>query len=181
MDQFLRVAMLTGKSVPPMVLAPLFVAIFAITLDLLPVAGWHGGATKALIGPICCLALYDVAAIGRLMRGSFLEVQGQKYITALRAKGVGEKRLQVRHILREASLPLVSYLGPALSSILIGTVIVEQVFNIPGLGRYLVNAAVNRDYTLTMGITTLAAVLLLVLNVFSDLVLAWIDPRIRLT
>jgi len=181
LDHFIMTAIMAGKSIPPMVLAPLFVGLFALTLHWLPVAGWEDGAARNLVGPVICLGLYDVAAIARLSRASLLEVVRNRYITTARAKGLSEWHVIMGHALRETLCPLVTYLGPALSSILIGTVVVEQVFNIPGLGRYLVAAATNRDYTLTLGITTVACLLVIAFNVVSDLALAVLDPRIRLT
>ncbi len=179
-DHLLMTSVVLGKSVPPMVLAPLFVAIFSVSLGLLPVAGWESGSFLYVIGPVLCLGLYDIAAIARLSRGSVLDVMRQKYIMTARAKGLGESRIMVVHVLREALMPLVTYLAPALSSILIGTVIVEQVFNIPGLGRYLVSGAINRDYTLVLGIATLASALVIGMNLLADIILGLLDPRIRL-
>ena len=180
LDYFTMTGIMAGKSIPPMVLAPLFVGFFAITLKWLPVAGWNDGELLYLIGPVLCLGLYDVAAIARLSRASLLEIIRNRYITTARAKGLPEWRVVLGHATREALCPLVTYLGPALSSILIGTVVVEQVFNIPGLGRYLVQAATNRDYTLVLGITTVACAAVLLFNILSDLALALLDPRIRL-
>lgn len=179
-DHFIMASVVLGKSVPPMVLAPLFVAVFSVSLGLLPVAGWESGTWQYVIGPVLCLGLYDIAAIARLLRGSVLDVMRQKYIVTARAKGLGEFRIIVIHILREALMPLVTYLAPALSSILVGTVIVEQVFNIPGLGRYLISGAINRDYTLVLGIATLASALVIGMNLLADMILGLLDPRIRL-
>jgi oligopeptide transport system permease protein len=179
-DHFIMTTVLFGKSIPPMVLAPVFIAAFAIALPWVPVAGWEQGGFKDMIGPVLCLGLYDVAAISRLTRGSMLEVIRQKYIVTLRAKGTSEFRITFMHALREAIMPLVTYLGPTLSSLLVGTVVIEQVFNIPGLGRYLVSSALNRDYTLFLGIVTLASALLVTFNMFSDILLGLLDPRIRL-
>lgn len=179
LDYVTMTGIMAGKSIPPMVLAPLFVGVFALGLGWLPVAGWNDGAALHLVGPVVCLGLYDVAAIARLSRASLLEVIRNRYIQTARAKGLPEWRVVLGHALREALCPLVTYLGPALSSILIGTVVVEQVFNIPGLGRYLVAAATNRDYTLVLGITTVACLFVVAFNILSDLALAWLDPRIR--
>lgn len=179
-DYATMTAVMAGKSVPPMVLAPLVVAVFALSLRWIPVAGWNDGHPLHLIGPVVCLGLYDVAAIARLSRASMLEVLRNNYVTTARAKGLAEWNVVFKHAAREGLLPLITYLGPALSSVLIGTVVVEQIFNIPGLGRYLVSAATNRDYTLVLGIATLACVLIIALNTLSDLALALADPRIRL-
>lgn len=178
-DSLTMTSIMAGKSIPPMVLSPLFVGVFALGLKILPVAGWNDGAWRHLIGPVVCLGLYDVAAIARLTRASMLEVLRARHVTTARAKGLSEMRVIGVHAAREALMPLVTYLGPAMSSLLIGTVVVEQVFNIPGLGRYLVSAATNRDYTLTLGIATLACVLVIVFNTLSDIALGLLDPRIR--
>ena len=134
-----------------------------------------------MILPVVCLGLYDTAAIARLSRGSLLEIMGTQRYAYLRARGIPTYRIYLVHALREVMIPLVNYLAPALSGVLIGTVVVEQVFNIPGLGRYLVSAASNRDYTLVLGIVWLSSCLIIAFNLFADLAVGVLDPRIRLT
>ena len=167
-----------GKTIPPMVIAPLFIAIFSMGFQLLPIAGWGTGAH--MIGPVICLSVYNVVAIARLVRGAMLEVLRKKHMLTLKAKGMPKKIILLKHGLREASLPLLSYLPPATSGLLVGTVVVEKIFNIPGLGRYIVDSAIERDYPLVLGITMVATFLLVVLTIVSDLVLGLMDPRIRL-
>ena len=169
-----------GRSIPPMVLAPILVEFLAVRLGWLPAAGWGNGALNYLIGPVLCLALYDITTIARLSRGSLLEILRSKHLITARAKGLPETSVIIIHALREAMLPVVTYLGPAAAGILVGTVVIEQVFNIPGLGRYWVSAAVNRDYTLLLGILTLNAVLLTIMNTLSDIAVGLLDPRIRM-
>lgn len=166
-----------GKTIPPMIIAPAFVTFFSLLLRWLPVQGW--GCWQHLVGPVICLALYDTAAIARLMRGAALESLAKPYVMAARSKGAGDVRIFFIHVLREAILPLVSYLAPAFSGLLVGTVVVESVFNVPGLGRYLVEAAQARDFNLIIGITFLGAVCLVVFNILADVLLTVIDPRIN--
>ena len=179
-DYVTRVLAAAGKSVPPMVLAPFLVFVFAVVLQLLPVAGWSEGSLLDMILPIACLGLYDAAAIARLARGALLETLGTQRYAFLRARGIPPWRIYTVHALREVMIPLVNYLAPALSGVLIGTVVVEQVFNIPGLGRYLVSAASNRDYTLVLGIVWLSSCLIIGFNLLADLAVGFLDPRIRL-
>lgn len=168
-----------GKSIPSMVLAPLVAAIVGLHLKILPVAWDSHRPLVSMIAPVICLSIYDVTSISRLMRGSMLEVLRTKYLVTARAKGLRETRVMFVHALREAVLPLISYLGPLVSGILCGTVVVERVFNVPGLGRYTVDAAINRDYTLVLATVALACVLLISFNILVDIFIALLDPRIR--
>ena len=175
-DRIAMASVLFGKSVPSMVVAPLCVTFFAFVLSQWSQGWW----ATSLLGPVLCLALYDVSGIARLSRASYLEVSGNRYLVTAHAKGLSPFQVTFRHALRETLSPLIVYLGPAFSGILVGTVVVEQVFNLPGLGRYLVQSAVNRDYPLLLAICLLSCFLVLVFNLLSDLLFAWSDPRVRL-
>jgi len=181
------VAML-GITIPTFVTAPiltLLFGIYGITLFghefSLPVGGWNGGALANMILPVTVLALPQTAIVARLMRGSMVEVLRANYIRTARAKGLPVSRIVLGHALRAAALPLVSYLGPALAAILTGSLIVEQIFGLPGIGRYFVQGALNRDYTLVMGVVICYAALIVVLNFLADIAYAILDPRVRLS
>jgi oligopeptide transport system permease protein len=177
-----------GITIPSFVTAPILSLIFGVYgISLfghefsLPVGGWNGGALANMILPVTVLALLQIAVIARLVRGSMVEVLRANYIRTARAKGVPTSRIVFRHALRAAVLPLVSYLGPAVAGILTGSLIVEEIFGIPGIGRYFVQGALNRDYTLMMGVVICYATLIITLNFLADIVYALLDPRVRLT
>ena len=183
----MSVAML-GITIPTFVTAPILTLIFGIygfTLFghefSLPVGGWNGGALANMILPVTVLALPQTAIVARLMRGSMVEVLRANYIRTARAKGLPVSRIVLGHALRAAALPLVSYLGPALAAILTGSLIVEQIFGLPGIGRYFVQGALNRDYTLVMGVVICYAALIVLLNFLADIAYAILDPRVRLS
>lgn len=178
---------MTGITIPTFVTAPVLTLIFGIYgLNLfgyeiaLPVGGWNGGALKNMILPVTVLALPQIAIISRLMRGSMVEVLHSNYVLTARAKGLSNRAVVWRHALRAALLPLVSYLGPAVAGILTGSLIVEQIFGIPGIGRYFVQGALNRDYTLVLGVVIAYAALVIFMNLVADLLYAVLDPRVRL-
>jgi oligopeptide transport system permease protein len=168
---------LAGVSVPNFVLGPALVLVFSLGLFLLPPALWRGPETRIL--PVLTLSAAYVAYVARLARAGMLEVLRQDFVRTARAKGLPERDVIGRHALKLGILPVVSYLGPATARILMGSVVVESVFQIPGLGRYLVNAAFNRDYTLVMGGVLFYAAFLLVLNLVVDLAYTWLDPRVE--
>jgi oligopeptide transport system permease protein len=172
---------MTGVSIPNYVVAPLLILLFAVTLGWLPAGGWDGGAARNLLLPVLALAAPQVAYIARLMRGSMIEVLRANYIRTARAKGVPTSRIVFHHALRAAMLPLVSYLGPAVAAVLTGSLIVEEIFGLPGIGRYFVQGALNRDYTLVMGVVICYAALIITLNFVADIAYALLDPRVRLT
>lgn len=183
----MSVAML-GITIPTFVTAPLLTLVFGIYgvslfgHDLsLPVGGWNGGAWRNMILPVIVLALPQTAIVARMMRGSMVEVLRANYIRTARAKGLPVRRIVLGHALRAAALPLVSYLGPALAAILTGSLIVEQIFGLPGIGRYFVQGALNRDYTLVLGVVVCYAALIILLNFLADMMVALLDPRVRLT
>lgn len=178
-DRALMAFAVVGISVPVFVVAPVLALVFGIWLRWLPVAGWVPGRPSDLVLPVVALALPLVAYIARLMRGSLLEVLRATWIRAARARGLPEKTVILRHALPAALLPVVSYAGPAAAAVLAGSLVVETLFGLPGMGRHLVQGALNRDYTLVMGMVIVYAALMIVLNLAADLAYAWLDPRIR--
>jgi oligopeptide transport system permease protein len=170
---------LLGVSVPNFVLGPLLVLTFSLTLYWLPPALWLSPANRVL--PVVTLSAIYLAYIARLTRGGMLETLRQDYIRTARAKGLPESRVIFGHALKLGILPVVSYLGPAVARIVMGSIVIEQIFAIPGLGRHLVSAAFNRDYTLVLGIVVFYAGFLMVLNLFVDVAYAWLDPRVQLS
>ena len=169
-----------GVCVPTFVTAPLLVLGFASKLGWLPTAGWNGGALQNLVLPVTVLALPQIAIISRLTRAGMIEVLHSNYVRTARAKGLPEHRIVTRHALRAAILPLVSYLGPACAGLLTGSLVVERIFNLPGLGKFFVISALQRDYTVVMGMVIVYAGLILTLNLIADLAYAALDPRVRL-
>ncbi len=167
-----------GIALPTIIVAPLLVLVFGVTLGWLPTGG-VGSFSHYILPPIA-LALPFTAAIARLTRGSVVETLSQPHLKTARAKGLTERLIIRRHIFPIALLPVVSYLGPAATSLLTGSVVIEQVFELPGIGRYFVQGALNRDYTLVMGVVVVYAALILTFNLLVDLAYAWMDPRIRL-
>jgi oligopeptide transport system permease protein len=170
-----------GVCIPTFVTAPLLVLLFASKLELLPNAGWNGGAVQNLILPVTVLALPQIAIISRLTRAGMIETLRSNYVRTARAKGLSEFRIVTRHALRAAIVPLVSYLGPACAGLLTGSLVVEKIFNLPGLGKFFVISALQRDYTVVMGMVIFYAALILVLNLLADLLLAVLDPRVKLS
>ena len=169
---------LAGIAVPNFVVAPLLALVFGVLLGWLPVSGWESGNLRYAILPVITLALPLIAYIARLTRGSLLEVLQSPHIRTARAKGLTESRILWRHAFKPTILPVVSFLGPAAAALLTGSLVVEQIFGLPGVGRYFVQGAVNRDYTLVMGMVVFYAVLIVLLNLLADLAYGWLDPRI---
>jgi oligopeptide transport system permease protein len=177
-DAAVMAVALAGVSIPNFVLGPLLVMVFSLGLYWLPPALWEGPQSRVL--PVLALAAAYVAYVARLTRAGMLEVLRQDFIRTARAKGLPERAVVLGHALRIGLLPVVSYLGPAAAAIVMGSLVVEQVFAVPGLGRYLVNGAFNRDYTLVMGVVLFYAAFLMALNLLVDLAYAWLDPRVEL-
>jgi len=171
---------MTGISIPNFVVAPLLILIFAVGLRWLPAGSLGDGSPKHLVLPVIALALPQVAYIARLMRGSMIEVLRSPFIRTARAQGLSMSRIVVLHALKPALLPVISYLGPATAAVITGSVVIEQIFGLPGLGRYFVQGALNRDYTLVMGVVVFYGTLIIALNFFVDLLYGWLDPRVRL-
>jgi oligopeptide transport system permease protein len=170
---------MTGIAIPNFVMAPLLALIFGVYLSWLPVAGWGGGALKYQLLPVITLALPQIAYIARMTRGSMVEVMNSNFIRTARAKGLTEKTVVVRHALRGGLLPVVSYLGPATAAVITGSVVIESIFDVPGIGRYFVNGALNRDYPVVMGVVIFYAVLIIGLNLVVDLIYGFFDPRVK--
>lgn len=168
-----------GIALPVFGVAPLLALIFGIHLGWLPVAGWQPGRLDDMVLPVVTLALPVIAYVARLTRGSLLETLRAPFVRAARARGIPTRRLLALHALPAALVPVVSYLGPATAAVLTGSLVVETIFGLPGLGRYLVQGALNRDYTLVMGMVIVFAALMIVLNLVVDLLYAWLDPRVR--
>jgi oligopeptide transport system permease protein len=177
-DTAVMAVALAGVSIPSFVLGPLLVLVFSLGLYWLPPALWEGPQSRVL--PVLTLAAAYVAYVARLTRAGMLEVLRQDFIRTARAKGLPERVVVLKHALRLGLLPVLSYLGPAAAAIIMGSLVVEQVFAVPGLGRYLVNGAFNRDYTLVMGVVLFYAAFLMALNLLVDLAYAWLDPRVEL-
>jgi oligopeptide transport system permease protein len=168
-----------GISVPNFVVAPLLQILFGLKWRLLPVAGWEGGEIRYLVLPVAALSFGIIAYVGRLTRGSMLEVLRSNYVRTARAKGLPEYLVVWRHALRPALLPVVSWLGPAFAFVVTGSLVVETVFGLPGSGRYLVQGAINRDYSLVMGMIVVYGSLIVICNLVADLLYGWLDPRVR--
>ncbi len=169
---------LAGVSIPNFVLGPVLVLGLALTWFVLPPALWQGPQSRIL--PVLTLATAYVAYVARLTRAGMLEVLGQDYVRTARAKGLSERVVVTKHALRLGLMPVVSYLGPAAARIMMGSIVVESIFAVPGLGRYLVNAAFNRDYTLVMGEVLFYASFLMLLNLLVDVLYTRLDPRVEL-
>lgn len=177
-DHAVMTLAMTGMSIPVFVVAPLLILLFAVTLGMLPAGGWQNGSLRELVLPVVALSLPQIAIIARLTRGSMIEVLNSNYIRTARAKGLTTRAVVMRHALRPAMLPVLSYLGPAAAGIITGSVVIEQIFGIPGIGRYFVQAALNRDYTLVMGVVVFYGSLIIVFNFLVDLLYGVLDPRV---
>ena len=178
-DWAIGAIILLGLVLPNFLVAPILQLVFGLQLDWLPVGGWGGGAVTHLVLPVTVLALPHVARISRLMRGALIEVLNGPFIRTARAKGLSSVSVVARHAMKPALTPVVSYLGPAAGFLLTGSIVVETIFGLPGIGRYFVNAALNRDYGMVLGTVVFYMVLIVVLNLVVDLVYAWLDPRVR--
>jgi oligopeptide transport system permease protein len=168
-----------GIAIPNFVMAPLMTLVIGVYLKLLPVGGYGEGGWRNLLLPTIALALPPVAYIARLTRASMIEVLRSNYVRTARAKGLPPRLVIGRHALRAAFLPVVSYLGPAVAGIITGSVVIETIFGIPGIGRYFVQGALNRDYTLVMGVVIFYGSLIILLNLVVDLVYGLLDPKVR--
>jgi len=153
--------------------------VFAMRLHWLPSGDWVAGSWRHLLLPALALALPYTAYIARIVRAAAIEALGQPYIRTARAKGLPTHVIVLRHALRPTLMPLVSFLGPALAGVLTGSIVVEQVFGLPGIGRLFVTGALNRDYTVVTGVTVLYGALIIGFNLLVDLCYAWLDPRVR--
>jgi oligopeptide transport system permease protein len=168
-----------GISVPNFVLGPILVLFFSLTLFWFPPARWYGFPSKSMVLPVITLSAIYMAYIARLTRAGMLEVLRSDYIRTARAKGLSERQVVMRHALRGGLMPVVSFTGPALAFLLTGTVVVERLFALPGLGNYFIQASLNRDEPLVIGIVAFIAITLLLMNLLVDIAYAYLDPRIR--
>jgi len=178
LDNLIILIATTGIAIPSFVVSTVLMIIFSVKLDLLPTYGLS--SWKHYILPVISLSFYPTAYISRLMRSSMLEVLGQDYMRTARAKGLSQSKSLFKHALRNAVLPVVTYLGPLLAYTLTGSFIVERIFTIPGLGNEFISSIINRDYTMIMGTTIFLAFLIITMNLLVDIAYTIIDPRIKL-
>jgi oligopeptide transport system permease protein len=177
---YLAVGISIGAQVlPNFVMAPILVLVFTLWLGWLPGGGWEFGEVKYMIMPVVALSTSYMASIARITRSSMLEVLGSNHIRTARAKGLPTRRVIMGHALKPAMLPVVSYLGPSFVLMITGSVVVDMFFSTGGIGLFFVNAALNRDYSVMMGITILIGSLTIIFNLIVDVIYAWIDPKIR--
>ena len=178
-DYVLVMVGMVGLVIPNFLMASLLQLGFAVYLGWLPAGGYTPGSFINLVLPITVLALPHAGRISRLMRGSMIEVLGTNYVRTARSKGLGTRLILARHAIKPALIPVVSYLGPGLSYLLTGSLVVEQIFALPGIGKYFISAALNRDYGLVLGTTILYMFIILALNLVVDVLYAWLDPKVR--
>ena len=178
-DRLVSGLAMTGISVPVLVVAPLLVLVFAVHLKWLPASFSGGRGPDRYILPVVALAMPQIAYIARLFRASMIEALESDFVRTAKAQGLSTATIVRYHALRPALLPLLSYLGPAIAAVLTGSVVVEQIFGIPGLGQFFINGALNRDYTLVLGLVIFYAVLIILLNLLVDLMYGFVDPRLR--
>ncbi|ALG90121.1 MULTISPECIES: oligopeptide ABC transporter permease OppB [Actibacterium] len=177
---YLAVGISVGAQVlPNFVMAPILVLVFTLWLGWLPGGGWQGGEWQFLVMPVIALSTSFMASIARITRSSMLEVLNANHIRTARAKGLPTRRVILRHALKPALLPVISYLGPAFVTMITGSVVIDMFFSTGGIGLFFVNAALNRDYSVMMGITILVGGLTIIFNLVVDILYAWIDPKIR--
>lgn len=176
-DKFIMVLTTAFVSMPSFIMGALLLVLFVVKLSLLPA---NGATAQGLVLPIVTLALYPMAYITRLTRSSMLDVLGQDYIRTAKAKGVSKVKIIFGHALKNSLIPVITYFGPMLAYIVTGSLVVEQIFAVPGIGRAFVNSIINRDYPLVMGTTIVLAVLIVVMNLVSDILYKVVDPRINL-
>jgi oligopeptide transport system permease protein len=178
-DGAVQGATIAAVVVPTFVSAPILVLLFGLWLGWLPVSGWEAGRVDDIVLPVIALALPTAAVVARLARASLIETLAQDFVRTAKAKGLAPATILLRHAMKPALMPVVSYLGPAAAALLTGSVVIETVFALPGLGRYFVQGALNRDYPLVLGVVILYAALVIAANLLVDLLYAWLDPRTR--
>ncbi|MEZ8143160.1 oligopeptide transporter permease [Enterovibrio norvegicus FF-33] len=178
-DYLIMSTSMFGVVLPSFVLAPVLIYVFSIGLGWLPAGGWNGGAIEFMVLPILAMSFLYIATFARITRGSMIETLNSNFIRTAKAKGLSMSYIVVKHALRPAMLPVVSYMGPAFVGIITGSVVIETIFGLPGIGKLFVNAAFNRDYSLVMGVTILIGTLFIIFNAVVDILLAWLDPKIR--
>lgn len=179
-DYFTMSVAVIGIAIPSFVVLPFLGLLFGIYLHWLPVGGWEPGSIRHLVLPVAALVLPPLSVIARLVRASMLDVLRSDYIRTAVAKGLPLPTVILRHALRPALLPVASYLPPAVASIMTGSLVVESIAGLPGIGRYMVQGALNRDYTLVLGMVIIYSTVLILMGLLIDLLYAWLDPRVRL-
>ncbi|KKD01324.1 oligopeptide ABC transporter permease OppB [Photobacterium halotolerans] len=179
LDYLIMSTAMAGVVMPSFILAPVLIYIFSIHMQWLPAGGWQDGSIQFMLLPMLGMALLYVATFARITRGSMIETLNSNFIRTARAKGLSYPYIIIKHALKPALLPVVSYMGPAFVGIITGSVVIETIFGLPGIGKLFVNAAFNRDYSLVLGITILIGTLTILFNAIVDIVLAYIDPKIR--
>ena len=178
-DYFVMSFAMIGVAIPNFVLGPVLVIIFAISLKVLPAGGWNGGSIEYLILPILAMGLKYVASIARIMRASMIEVLNSNFIRTAKAKGMGKTYIILNHALRPSILPVISYMGPAFVGIITGSVVIETIFGLPGIGQLFVNGALNRDYNMVLTLTIIIGGLMILFNTIVDILYVVIDPKIK--
>jgi len=178
-DYVLVLLVMIGLVVPNFLIGSILQLVFGVYLGWFPAGGWQNGSIAHLVLPVTVLVLPHAGRTARLMRGSMIEVLGTNYVRTARSKGLGTRLILARHAIKPALLPVVSYLGPGLSYLLTGSLVVEQIFALPGIGRYFISAALNRDYGLVLGTTILYMFIILAVNLLVDIIYAWLDPKVR--
>jgi oligopeptide transport system permease protein len=168
---------MVGLAIPVFVIGPILQIAFGLDLGWLPVAGWDGSLSYKIL-PIAVLTLPNIAYVSRLMRGSMIETIRTNYVRTARAKGIGERRTILKHALKGAMLPVIAYLGPATAVTITGSIAIEQIFQVPGIGRYFITAAADRDYPLVMGITLFYGAVVIFGNMLSDIARSLVDPKV---
>ncbi|MEB8433138.1 MULTISPECIES: oligopeptide ABC transporter permease OppB [unclassified Cocleimonas] len=168
---------MTGITIPNFVMAPILILLFGVFWGLLPTSGW--GELKHMVLPVIVLSLPQIATVARMTRASLIETLNMPYIRTAKAKGLPTRLILSRHASRATLLPILSWLGPATAAIITGSVVVETIFGLPGIGRHFINGALNRDYTLVMGVVVFYGFLIILMNLLVDLLYAWLDPRIK--
>ncbi|QUM87106.1 MULTISPECIES: oligopeptide ABC transporter permease OppB [unclassified Moritella] len=179
LDYSIMSTAMIGVVMPSFVLAPGLIYLFSIDLGWFPAGGWLDGSLKYMVLPVLGMSMLYVATFARITRGSMIEVMNSNFIRTARSKGLSYPHIVIKHALKPAMLPVVSYMGPAFVGIITGSVVIETIFGLPGIGKLFVNAAFNRDYSLVMGITILIGFLFILFNAVVDILLAYIDPKIR--
>jgi len=179
LDYSMMSTAMLGVIMPSFVLAPVLIYVFSIQLGWLPAGGWQGGSWQYILLPMLSMSLLYIASFARITRGSMIETLNSNFIRTAKAKGLPFSTIVLRHALRPALLPVLSYMGPAFVGIITGSVVIETIFGLPGLGKLFVNGALNRDYSLVLGLTILIGFLTITFNAIVDILLAAIDPKIR--
>ena len=179
LDYAVMSSAMLGIVMPSFVLAPILIYIFSIGLAWFPAGGWLDGSLQYMVLPVLGMAMMYVATFARITRGSMIETLNSNFIRTDRAKGLSYGYIIIKHALKPAMLPVISYMGPAFVGIITGSVVIETIFGLPGIGKLFVNAAFNRDYSLVMGVTILIGFLFILFNAVVDILLAYVDPKIR--